>query len=1428
MRGKQKTKRGIVLYINDPIELCGYRRRQMSLRNKISPQNSLISLQNGTIKFKCTIRSVKIAINAARRVHKFFTAGTNSGVYDGRIELDSHADTFVAGRNCLAMHFTERVCDVMPYADDYEAKTGVPIVQAASGYTNANGQRHILIFNEALYMPELENSLMNPNQLRHFGVQVQDNPYHPEPMVIATEHESDGFIACLKSQGTNIFFDTWTPTQQDLEAYPRVVLTSSTPWNPDEVKFPGLSAVEIAEIESRNISSIQASEFNSRRELDMDMDSYGDGYSSPMKVFDIQTFNYRIMKSTVVPTIISEGPLAEDQILPPKTFISSKRHSNTTPEDLSEAWGISVGQAKLTLEATTQHHVRSAIMPLSRRYRTDRMFEPKRLLGEMASDTMDPRCDGMHGYKYCQVFGNKKMFCEAYPIEKKSNCADALNKFIRDYGAPEVMITDGSKEQTAKGSKWQATLRKNSIQGRITNTARPQQNPSETTIRELRKRWYRAIFKTNCPRALWNYGLPHFAKLMQLTASDAAGLEGRTPLGDLLGETPDISQYLDFGWYDWVWFKENAGLDVPRIGRFLGIVKSCSNIMTYHILPESGIPIQAGTVQRVTEPEKNTDATKEKMKVFNDKISDKFKEGRLASGGTKPNLEEWEELLEDDPDFAEEFNRLYNNSDVPEADDTFDPDSYDSYLDMELAIDRGGEYPQFAKVTKRLKDHRGNPIGTANDNPILDTRLYEVEFADGHKQAMAANAIAENMFADVDEEGHRLLLLDCILDYRKTSEAVPKSDAFIVNKSGTKRRKETTKGWEILFSWKDGSTTWSTMKDAKDSYPVQLAEFAIENGIADEPAFAWWVPYTIKKKQRIISKIKSKYWEKTHKYGIRIPKSVQDALDIDAKNGNHVWRDALNMEMKNVRVAFEAYEGKIESLVGYQKIKCHIIFDIKLGENFRRKCRLVAGGHTTETPSSLTYSSVVSRDSVRIALTVAALNELDVLGCDIQNAYISAPCREKIYTIAGKEFGSEAGTVMIVKRALYGLKSSGAAFRAMLANVLWDLGYRSSLSDPDVWLKAATKANGFKYYEMVLTYVDDVISISEVPMRVIDGIRQTFKLKGDKAEEPEMYLGGSISKAITDQGIECWTLSSEKYVKTAVANVKETLAQSNLTLPSKCLTPFTSNYHPAEDTTSELDAEGTKYYQELIGVLRWAVELGRVDILLEISLLSSHLALPRVGHLQQVYHIFGYLDKAPRRRLFFDPVSPAISEQRFQQFDWVDFYRDAEEDIPLNMPEPRGREVGIHCFLDASHAADKATRRSQSGILIFINRAPITFFSKKQNSVETSTFGSEFTACKQAVELVKGLRYKLRMFGIPIEGPASLYCDNEAVYKNVAIPTSVLNKKMHGISYHFCREAVASGTCRIAKEDTLTNLSDLFTKVMSAAKRDTLLDRFMY
>ena len=160
----------------------------------------------------------------------------------------------------------------------------------------------------------------------------------------------------------------------------------------------------------------------------------------------------------------------------------------------------------------------------------------------------------------------------------------------------------------------------------------------------------------------------------------------------------------------------------------------------------------------------------------------------------------------------------------------------------------------------------------------------------------------------------------------------------------------------------------------------------------------------------------------------------------------------------------------------------------------------------------------------------------------------------------------------------------------------------------------------------------------------------------------------------------------------------------------------------------------------MIGILRWAVDIVRVDILLEVSLLSSQLSLPRVRYLQAVYRVFGYLKQVPKSNLYFDPRKPMISKDICQKFDWEDFYPDASEPIPLDMPRPRGKSVLTLFFVDANHAGEKTTRRSMTGILIFCNRAPIIWHSKRQNGVETSTFGSEFTAMKNYVELIAALR----------------------------------------------------------------------------------------
>jgi hypothetical protein len=258
--------------------------------------------------------------------------------------------------------------------------------------------------------------------------------------------------------------------------------------------------------------------------------------------------------------------------------------------------------------------------------------------------------------------------------------------------------------------------------------------------------------------------------------------------------------------------------------------------------------------------------------------------------------------------------------------------------------------------------------------------------------------------------------------------------------NGRKHMRKSTKGWQLCIQWKDGSTSWERLADVKESNPIEVADYSVARGIEVDPAFAWWVDYTLKKRDRIISAVKKRVIKKSHKFGIRVPTNVDEAHALDKTNGNTLWTDAIAKEMKNVRVAFHILEGDEMALVGYQEIRCHGMFDVKM-DGFARKYRMVAGGYMTEAPKTLAYASLVSRESVRIILTMAALNDLEVKAADVQNAYLTTPVSEKIWTRLGREFGSDAGEKAAIVRALHGLKSAGASFRNHLADYMRELGF---------------------------------------------------------------------------------------------------------------------------------------------------------------------------------------------------------------------------------------------------------------------------------------------------------------------------------------------------------------------------------------------------
>ena len=310
-------------------------------------------------------------------------------------------------------------------------------------------------------------------------------------------------------------------------------------------------------------------------------------------------------------------------------------------------------------------------------------------------------------------------------------------------------------------------------------------------------------------------------------------------------------------------------------------------------------------------------------------------------------------------------------------------------------------------------------------------------------------------------------------------------------------------------------------------------------------------------------------------------------------------------------------------------------------------------------------------------------------------------------------------------------------------------------------------------------------------------------------------------------------MSSDKYVKNAVKTVEAMLEADGegYRLKTTAKNPYPIPYKPELDVSNELGEELHGRYRQLIGILRWAVELGRMDIHLEVSLLSQYLASPREGHLESVYHIFAYLSKHTKTQIVFDSRDVIVDEAKFSPVskeDWVEFYGDVKEETAPFTPEPLGNAVDVRCFVDADHAGNLITRRSHTGIIIFIQNSPIIWYSKKQNTVESSSFGSEFVAMRTARDMIVGLRHKLRAFGIPLRGPANVFCDNQGVVKNTSLPQSTLSKRHNAINYHVVRESVAAGIMRVGKEDGNTNLADAFTKVLSLQKRYALFYHMMY
>ena len=615
-----------------------------------------------------------------------------------------------------------------------------------------------------------------------------------------------------------------------------------------------------------------------------------------------------------------------------------------------------------------------------------------------------------------------------------------------------------------------------------------------------------------------------------------------------------------------------------------------------------------------------------------------------------------------------------------------------------------------------------------------------------------------------------------------------------------------------MVEWESGEVTYEPLTLISKDDPITCAVYAKKHDLLDTTGWKHLKRYA-KTSKRLIravkqSRIRQVRASARYQHGFQVPKDYNDAMRLDKENGNTHWQDAMDLELTQIHEykvfkdtgKAQFHNGKVVIPDGFQKIRVHFVYAVKHDGRF--KARLVADGHLTKEPVESIYSGVVSLRSLRMVVFLSQLNNLEIWGADVGNAYLEAYTDEKLCIIAGPEFKELQGHLLIMVKALYGTRSGGARWHDRLFDILQELKFKPSKADPDVWMRPEP---GGTCYEYIAVYVDDLAIAAKDPQAFCNELKKKYNLKLKGVGSLEYHLGCTYKKAPDG------TLAADprRYVNKILESYERMFKEK----PRKSRPPLEGGDHPELDTSELCDDHQTKQFQTLIGQLQWLISLGCFDIAVHVMSLSRFRAQPRKGHLDRAKRIVGYLLFLPDGAIRFRTGEPDFSSLKDQEYDWTrSVYSGACEQIPHDIPKPLGKHVQTTHYVDAILHHDLATGKAVTAVLHFLNQTPIDAYTKRQCTVETATYGSEFVAARTAVDQIIDIRTTLRYLGVPIRDKSYMFGDNRSVVTSSTIPNSTISKRHHLASYHRVREAIAAKFISFHWKDGKSNPADILSK----------------
>ena len=854
-----------------------------------------------------------------------------------------------------------------------------------------------------------------------------------------------------------------------------------------------------------------------------------------------------------------------------------------------------------------------------------------------------------NGCKLAQLYvGCNTFVTDVYPMKLESHFSITLLENIRKRGAMDKLVSDRAKVEIS--SKVQEILRHYHIDDSQSEPYHEHQNPAERRYQTVKTYVNVILDRTGAPPTTWLLCMQYICAVLNLTYNDKLNT---TPLHKLTGQTQDISILLPFRFYEPVYYATadklsyNSSVSFPSDsaeakGWFVGFGDSVGDALTFKVLTDdTKIVIFRSSVRSALTGPPNVRLEPAK--------------GELSFTPSPPPLVQSE---------VDQEHEAFGLADPNHSGEDQDNSLANGIVDTNLL-----EFP----------------LLTLSDLSY-DTSESEQEAKRGNIKGYndALDHIEHQLHPDYDPEA-KLWKFTHIVSHEGPLE--PTSPAY----KGSK--------YNLLVAWEDGTQTYEPLKTIAEDDPVTVAKYAKENNLLNLPGWRR-LKHLVRNMHRLERQVKvhksiANFCQPKYKFGVEIPKSVKHALELDRKSGNTLWQDAIALEVGQI-LDYETFDNLGKDATpppGYKRIRLHFVFDVK--HDGRYKARLVAGGHLTDEPDDSVYSSVVSLRDLRLAIFIGELNGLDVWGADVGNAYLESFTKELLYVVAGPEFGPLEGSILVIKKALYGLRSSGLRWHERFADTLRDLSFKQCKACPDVWMR-----NMKDHYEYIAVYVDDLAIISKDPKLITDTLVNDFKYKLKGVGPIDYHLGGNFGR--DDDGTLRY--GPRKYIDKLITSYVNMFGCQPITRT----TPMVKGDHPELDDSPELDKDGIKQYQSMIGALQWTVTLGRFDIMAAVMTMSRFRIAPRIGHLDRLKRVYGYLKKFRNGDIRFRTGEPDLSKLEKVNYDWSNtVYEDYKEDPPGDIPDALGPSVVTLTYVDANLLHCLSTGRASTGILHLVNGTPV-------------------------------------------------------------------------------------------------------------------------